>query len=187
MLSGDYMQLATYQSDNRFTFPHEHYINEPNDIKYSFAKNHNRDSKENAPLNVTTTIPLNVLPPPPHKLNNNARNHSKKRNNRRSSNGRSESPLGYESDESYKSYSSQGRMHKNGKLGHREKLRINGSERFLGFGNYSNFQRSELCLYNQVQIFGKVSQSSLDMNQNSKEGKGFGQQQNFFKQHKKFR
>lgn len=66
-------------------------------------------------MRVQQNAPFDIMPPPPHKINNNIMLYNY-HNNRKANwkknhvNRRSLSPLGYESDESTKSYCSQGNM-----------------------------------------------------------------------------
>lgn len=69
----------------------------------------------NVSVNLASTNPYTIMPPPPHKMCNKDAmmyNYHRKANNwkMQNGNGRSLSPLGYESDESTHSYCSQGNV-----------------------------------------------------------------------------
>lgn len=66
-------------------------------------------------MHVQQNAPFDIMPPPPHKINKNImlfnyHNNRKANWKKQHANRRSLSPLGYESDESTKSYCSQGNM-----------------------------------------------------------------------------
>lgn len=70
----------------------------------------------NSEINVNVSLPLNTMPPPPHKTVNDNKHLTPLSYNRRGNwkfnyiNGRSLSPLGYDSDESSKSCRSKGNL-----------------------------------------------------------------------------
>lgn len=74
-----------------------------------------KQQTQNSEINVNISPPLNIMPPPPHKIVNkdNVTPFSYNRKGYWKSNyinGRSLSPLGYDSDESSKSYGSKGNV-----------------------------------------------------------------------------
>lgn len=162
-----------------------------NNVELMDANNIDRvvDMPEGANVNMAPNNPYTIMPPPPHKICNKnimILNYHKKDNWKvPNGNGRSLSPIGYESDESSQSYCSQGNMpDENGNVQLSTSLQFPIKDSC--FTNFYSFQqhlyvvsnyicqlnftglknkmpRNEFCLYDQTIMFGKYSHSSPNM------------------------